>query len=120
MKTCKCEHWAVCPICQPEWFDNEGNRLPPEPTPLQAANKTIEELKQQLTELADKVREECAQVCEGVVCGSQGMAGPSRCILKPGHDGPHRYGVPIAKTQRECADAIRATKELPAIERILK
>jgi len=65
------------------------------------------------TELADKVREECAQVCEGVVCGSQGMAGPSRCILKPGHDGPHSYGVPMAKTQKECAAAIRAMKERP-------
>lgn len=48
MRTCKCEHWEVCPTCQPDWFDREGNRLPPEPTPLQAANKTIEDLKQQL------------------------------------------------------------------------
>lgn len=87
-----------------------------------ARAEEVKQLRQQLVdrdaeiaELADKVREECAQVCEGVVCGSQGMAGPSRCILKPGHDGPHRYGVPIAKTQRECADAIRATKEWPAI-----
>lgn len=48
MKTCKCEHWAVCPVCKPEWFDRWGNRLPPEPTPLQKANGRIEELEQQL------------------------------------------------------------------------
>lgn len=48
MRTCKCEHWAVCPVCKPEWFDNEGNRLPPEPTPLQVANGIIAELRQQL------------------------------------------------------------------------
>lgn len=50
MRTCKCEHWAVCPVCKPEWFDNEGNRLPPEPTPMQKANGRIEELEQQLAE----------------------------------------------------------------------
>lgn len=71
----------------------------------------VRELRKQLANIADKVREQCAQVCEGVVCGSQGMAGPSRCILKPGHDGAHSYGVPMAKTQRECAAAIRAMKE---------
>ena len=48
MKTCKCEHWEVCPVCKPEWFDRWGNRLPPEPTPLQKANGRIEELEQQL------------------------------------------------------------------------
>ncbi len=50
MKTCKCEHWEVCPVCKPEWFDRWGNRLPPEPTPLQKANGRIEELEQQLDE----------------------------------------------------------------------
>jgi len=50
MKTCKCEHWEVCPVCKPEWFDRWGNRLPPEPTPLQKANGRIEELEQQLAE----------------------------------------------------------------------
>ena len=55
MKICKCEHWAVCPICKPEWYDNEGNRLPPEPTPLQAANGRIEELEQQLAEQAEAI-----------------------------------------------------------------
>lgn len=48
MRTCKCEHWEVCPVCKPNWFDSEGNRLPPEPTPLQAANGVIESLRQQL------------------------------------------------------------------------
>ena len=48
MRTCKCKHWEVCPTCQPDWFDIDGNRLPPEPTPLQKANGRIEELEQQL------------------------------------------------------------------------
>lgn len=61
MKTCKCEHWAVCPICQPEWFDIDGNRLPPEPTPLQKLNGRIEELEQQLAEAQKKL--EFAEAC---------------------------------------------------------
>ena len=50
MKSCNCEHWEVCPVCKPEWFDSEGNRLPPEPTPLQKAHGRIEELEQQIAE----------------------------------------------------------------------
>ena len=42
MKQCKCEHWQECPVCQPSRFDADGNRLPPEPTPLQAARAQIE------------------------------------------------------------------------------
>ena len=42
MKQCKCEHWQECPVCQPRRFDANGNRLPPEPTPLQAARAQIE------------------------------------------------------------------------------
>ncbi|MBT9158951.1 MAG: hypothetical protein DDT26_00200 [Dehalococcoidia bacterium] len=42
MKQCKCEHWQECPVCQPRRFDADGNRLPPEPTPLQAARAQIE------------------------------------------------------------------------------
>jgi uncharacterized coiled-coil protein SlyX len=55
MRTCKCEHWEVCPVCKPEWFDSEGNRLPPEPTPLQKANGRIEELEQHLAEREKQV-----------------------------------------------------------------
>ncbi len=54
-----------------------------------------------------EMREQCAKVCELKVCGSQGFAGPSCCILPPGHDGNHNYGVPMAKTQAQCAAAIR-------------
>lgn len=43
-KQCKCEHWQQCPICMPHRFDANGNLLPPEPTPLQAARNRIEEL----------------------------------------------------------------------------
>ena len=41
-KQCKCEHWQECPVCQPRRFDANGNRLPPEPAPLQAAWAQIE------------------------------------------------------------------------------
>ena len=57
MRTCKCEHWEVCPVCKPEWFDSEGNRLPPEPTPLQKANGRIGELEQQLASARAEVSE---------------------------------------------------------------
>jgi hypothetical protein len=53
-------------------------------------------------------REACAKACDFEVCGSQGFVGPTCCILPPGHDGAHKYGVAQAKTQRECAAAIRA------------
>ena len=56
MKQCKCEHWQDCPVCQPRRFDADGNRLPPEPTPLQAARAQIEKdealLRQALEALA--------------------------------------------------------------------
>lgn len=48
MKQCKCEHWQQCPICMPHRFDAEGNVLPPEPTPLQAARTEIERLTAEL------------------------------------------------------------------------
>ena len=51
MKQCKCEHWQQCPTCMPHRFDTEGNLLPPEPTPLQAAKAEIESLKQRLFEM---------------------------------------------------------------------
>ena len=57
MRACKCVHWEVCPTCKPEWFDRWGNRLPPEPTPLQKANGRIEELEQQLAEREISLRQ---------------------------------------------------------------
>ena len=48
MTQCKCEHWQQCPICMPHRFDAEGNVLPPEPTPLQAARTEIERLTAEL------------------------------------------------------------------------
>lgn len=51
MKQCKCEHWQQCLVCMPHRFNAEGNRLPPEPTPLQAAKAEIESLKQRLFEM---------------------------------------------------------------------
>ena len=50
MRKCKCEHWQQCPVCMPHRFDAEGNVLPPEPTPLQAARDEVERL---TAELAD-------------------------------------------------------------------
>ena len=48
MKQCKCEHWQQCPICMPHRFDAEGNVLPPEPTPLQAARDEVARLTAEL------------------------------------------------------------------------
>lgn len=53
-------------------------------------------------------REACANECSTKICGSQGFAGPSRCVLPRGHSGRHDYGIPTAKTGAQCADAIRA------------
>jgi hypothetical protein len=44
MKQCRCEHWQTCPICYPQAFDADGNRLPIEPSPLEKAKSRIEEL----------------------------------------------------------------------------
>lgn len=43
MKNCNCEHWQICPTCQPELFDSEGNMRPPEPTPLQACQAQVKD-----------------------------------------------------------------------------
>ncbi len=51
MTQCKCEHWQQCPICMPHRFDAEGNVLPPEPTPLQAARTEIERLTAELAHM---------------------------------------------------------------------
>ena len=50
-KQCKCEHWQQCPVCMPHRFDSNGNLLPPEPTPLQAARIRIEQLEAERDEL---------------------------------------------------------------------
>jgi len=44
MRNCNCEHWQICPTCQPERFDSEGNLKPPEPTPLQACQAQVKAL----------------------------------------------------------------------------
>lgn len=28
LDTCNCEHWETCPVCAPNMYDFEGNRLP--------------------------------------------------------------------------------------------
>lgn len=48
IKKCNCEHWQQCPVCMPHRFDAEGNRLPPEPTPLQACQVQVSALKNAL------------------------------------------------------------------------
>lgn len=56
---CKCEHWQFCPVCAPQMFDGNGNRLPPEPTPLEAAKSEIERLRaenERLREDAERYR----------------------------------------------------------------
>lgn len=50
MKQCKCEHWMICPVCKPSRFDADGNLLPPEPTPLEAARMRVHELEAELAE----------------------------------------------------------------------
>lgn len=50
-RRCKCEHWQVCPVCAPQMFDGDGNLLPPEPTPLEAAKQEIKRLRAELAEV---------------------------------------------------------------------
>lgn len=33
------------------------------------------------------------------ICGNQGFAGPSRCVLPQGHKGRHEYGIPTSRPQ---------------------
>ena len=41
-------------------------------------------------------------------CRSQGFAGPSACVLEPGHEGEHKYGdVATAEAERLRKDAAR-------------
>lgn len=61
---CKCEHWQFCPVCAPQMFDGNGNRLPPEPTPLEAAKSEIERLRaanERLREDAERMKKEIEQ-----------------------------------------------------------
>jgi hypothetical protein len=52
-------------------------------------------------------REACAALCSPPICGSQGFAGPSCCILPPKHEGHHKYGEPRELTAKEIARLIR-------------
>ena len=61
MKQCKCEHWQQCPVCMPHRFDAEGNRLPPEPTPLQAAQAQIKALTAALFQMQEAATALAAQ-----------------------------------------------------------
>lgn len=61
MKQCKCEHWQQCPVCMPHRFDAEGNRLPPEPTPLQAAQAQIKALTAALFQMQEAANALAAQ-----------------------------------------------------------
>ena len=61
MKQCKCEHWQQCPVCMPHRFDAEGNLLPPEPTPLQAAQAQIKALTAALFQMQEAANALAAQ-----------------------------------------------------------
>ena len=138
MKQCKCEHWQQCPTCMPHRFDTEGNRLPPEPTPLQAAKAEIESLKQRLFEMQNAAidlakhsgnraeekmsREEVIRMAReaGLAYGSDEkplnsvtrfaalVAAAEREACAKACDGMDHNGVMIAA---DCAAAIRARGE---------
>lgn len=46
MPKCKCEHWQICPMCAPHFFDADGKRKPPELTPLQECRAALDALRQ--------------------------------------------------------------------------
>ena len=52
-------------------------------------------------------REACLNIAGHRICGSQGFAGPSRCILPIGHSGPHKYGIPVTVSAAEIYRAIK-------------
>lgn len=57
-------------------------------------------------------RERCANACKPPkICGHQGFAGPSCCVLPPGHSVPHEYSEPTIWTARDCENAIRALED---------
>jgi hypothetical protein len=43
--TRNCEHWQSCSDCKPEWFDYEGNRLPPKPAKKESLKMELAKLK---------------------------------------------------------------------------
>ena len=112
MKQCKCEHWQQCPTCMPHRFDTEGNRLPPEPTPLQAAKAEIESLKQRLFEMQNAAidlakhsgnraeekmsREEITRMARGA--GFVGFDGSNKMLRK--------FAALVAAAEREAVIAI--------------
>ena len=45
------------------------------------------------------------------LCGSRGFAGPSACVLRAGHEGPHQYGNfddAVLKYRNEELERLRA------------
>lgn len=55
------------------------------------------------------------RLTDDIVCGARGFAGPSCCILKPGHEGEHEYGIPPQRTPLEheaAAELSRLQSEL--------
>jgi hypothetical protein len=48
------------------------------------------------------------------LCGSRGFAGPSACILRTGHEGPHQYGnfaSAVLKDESEELERLRAEND---------
>ena len=62
MPKCKCEHWQICPMCAPHFFDADGKRKPPELTPLQECRAALDALRQAAKEAAEHLRHEAAEL----------------------------------------------------------
>ena len=39
MRNCNCEHWEICPTCQPERFDADGKMKPAPPSMSKQAHR---------------------------------------------------------------------------------
>ncbi len=72
MKRCKCEHWQQCPICMPHRFDAEGNLLPPEPPPLEAARAEIKRLHAVNQELLEALKDVTAHLIAAYILRAGG------------------------------------------------
>ena len=80
---CKCEHWQDCPTCEPQRYDADGKRKPPEPTPLQACRAELDAMREVLAlhEVGSAYAHRLAVMLECTLLDSTGAWSDAHALL---------------------------------------
>lgn len=64
MRNCNCEHWEICPTCQPERFDADGKMKPAPPSMSKQAHRLYQAVERLALQADVDVNESIDWLCD--------------------------------------------------------